>query len=119
MPGLLEGKATAITGGASGIGRAIALEYLRQGASVAVNHLGDASSNSQFESLVVEAKAGNRLIAVAGDISKPDTAQKLVSETVKAFGKLDVFVSNAGVCKFANFLEYVKASCSIEFDMAY
>jgi len=119
MPGLLEGKATAITGGASGIGRAITLEYLRQGASVAVNHLGDAWSNSQFESLLVEAKAGNRLIAVTGDISKPDTAKKLVSETVKAFGKLDVFVSNAGVCKFADFLEYVQARNTVEFVMAY
>jgi len=107
MPGLLEGKATAVTGAVSGIGRAIALEYLRQGASVAVNHLGDAWSISQFKSMVEEAKAGNRLVAVAGDISKPETARKLVEETVNAFGKLDVFVSNAGVCKFADFLEYV------------
>lgn len=107
MPGLLEGKATAITGAVSGIGRAIALEYLRQGASVAVNHLGDDWSNSHFKSMVEEAKAGNRLISVPGDISKPETAKELVAETIKAFGKIDVFVSNAGVCKFADFLQYV------------
>jgi L-rhamnose 1-dehydrogenase len=104
MPNLLETKATAITGAATGIGRAIALEYLRQGASVAVNHLGDEASAKHFNSLAEEAQAGTRLIEVAGDISKPETAERLVQETVKAFGKLDVFISNAGVCKFAEFL---------------
>jgi len=108
MPGLLEGKAAAITGAVSGIGRAIALEYLRQGASVAVNHLGDEWSENHFKSMVEEAKPGNRLISVPGDMSKPETAKKLIEETVKAFGKLDIFVSNAGVCKFADFLQYVQ-----------
>jgi L-rhamnose 1-dehydrogenase len=113
MPGLLEDKATAITGAVSGIGRAIALEYLRQGASVAVNHLGDEWSNNHFKSMATEANAGNRLISVPGDVSKPDTAKNLVAETVKAFGKIDVFVSNAGVCKFADFLQYVELADQI------
>lgn len=104
MSNLLIGKAAAITGAATGIGRAIALEYLKQGAFVAVNHLGDDASRKQFSSLAEEAQAGTRLIEVAGDISNPETAELLVKETVKAFGKLDVFISNAGVCKFADFL---------------
>jgi L-rhamnose 1-dehydrogenase len=104
MSKLLEGKAAAITGAATGIGRAIALEYLRQGASVAVNHFDDAASENQFKSLADEAQAGSKLIAIAGDISKPETAERLVAETVRAFGKLDIFVSNAGVCKFSEFL---------------
>jgi L-rhamnose 1-dehydrogenase len=108
MPGLLEGKAAAITGAVSGIGRAITLEYLRQGASVAVNHLGDEWSENHFKSMVEEAKLDHRLISVPGDISKPETAKKLIEETVKSFGKLDIFVSNAGVCKFADFLQYVR-----------
>jgi L-rhamnose 1-dehydrogenase len=104
MSKLLEGKVAAITGAATGIGRAIALEYLRQGASVAVNHFDDATSESQFQSLADEAQAGSKLIAVAGDISKPETAERLVAETIRAFGQLDIFVSNAGVCKFSEFL---------------
>ncbi|KAF2430194.1 L-rhamnose 1-dehydrogenase [Tothia fuscella] len=108
MSGLLAGKSAAITGAATGIGRAIVLEYLRQGASVAVNHLGDESSVKQFHSLTEEAQAGAKLIVVVGDISKQETADNLVNETVKAFGKLDIFVSNAGVCKFADFLTLEK-----------
>jgi len=108
MAKLLEGKAAAITGAVTGIGRAIALGYLQQGASVAVNHLDDEGSENHFKSLVKEAQAGSRLIAVAGDISNPETAKRLVDETVRAFGKLDIFVSNAGVCQFAEFLDLDK-----------
>lgn len=102
---LLANKVAAITGGATGIGRAIALEYLRQGAKVAINHFGDDKSVAQFESMLKEKPADAQLIAVPGDISKPETAKRLVDETVAKFGRLDVFVSNAGVCKFADFLE--------------
>lgn len=104
---LLVNKVAAITGGATGIGRAIALEYLRQGAKVAINHLGDEKSAAQFEQMLAEKPADGQLIAVPGDISKPETAKRLVDETVGAFGRLDVFVSNAGVCRFADFLECV------------
>jgi L-rhamnose 1-dehydrogenase len=109
--GLLKGKVAAITGGVTGIGRAIALEYLKQGASVAINHLDDESSQKQYADLVksVEANLGveasRRVISVPGDISKPETGQLLTDETVRKFGKLDVFVSNAGVCEFTEFLE--------------
>lgn len=46
-----------------------------------------------------------RFITVAGDISKPETGADFVAKIVEAFGRLDVFVSNAGVCQFAEFLE--------------
>jgi L-rhamnose 1-dehydrogenase len=105
MTGLLEGKAAAITGAVTGIGRAIALGYLAQGALVAVNHLGDPASEKHWETLKAEANVGERLIAVAGDISQPETGERLIKECVKAFGKLDIFVSNAGVCVFGEFLE--------------
>jgi L-rhamnose 1-dehydrogenase len=109
---LLVGKTAAITGGTTGIGRAIALEYIRQGANVAINHLDLPSDAHHKASLVAEAasirekdeKAG-KLIDVPGDVTKPETGKNLVEEAVKAFGKLDIFVSNAGVCQFAEFLE--------------
>ena len=106
MAELLKGKIAAITGGVSGIGRAIALEFLRQGASVAVNHLGDEWSEKHFESMSKEVPPGSALESVPGDISRKETAIALVQKTVETFGKLDIFVSNAGVCQFAEFLRY-------------
>ena len=114
MAQLLVGKSMAITGGVTGIGRAIVLGYLTQGANVAVNHLGDSRSSEQYKSLVEEAsEAGNRLIEVTGDVGNPETGKKLVSAVVEKWGRLDVFVSNAGICEFKEFLEYVSQSTRI------
>jgi L-rhamnose 1-dehydrogenase len=110
MAKLLDGKVAAITGGVTGIGKAIALEYVKHGANVAVNYYPDDKSAAQFEALIQEAGEYASLIGVAGDISKPETGQELVAKTVEKFGKLDIFVSNAGVCQFADFLRYVKTS---------
>jgi L-rhamnose 1-dehydrogenase len=105
MASLLSAKVAAITGGVTGIGRAIALAYVRQGASVAVNHLDGESSKRQFESMREElGELAEKLISVPGDITKPETAKNLVEAAVAAFGRLDVFVSNAGICQFAEFL---------------
>lgn len=105
----------AITGGVTGIGRAIALGYIAHGANVAVNHLGDPKSNSQFHSMLEEAaqslgskeEAQKRLAEVPGDVGDPATGKKLVGEVVSRWGRLDVFISNAGICEFKEFLEYV------------
>lgn len=103
MSKLLEGKVAAITGGVTGIGKAIAIEYVKHGASVAINYYPDEQSAKQFDAMTKEVDGG-ALIAVPGDVSKPETGQELVAKTVEAFGKLDIFVSNAGVCEFADFL---------------
>lgn len=109
---LLTGLTAAITGGTTGIGRAIALEFLRQGCNVAINHLNlpsDAHHVASLVSLAAEIKRdepeAGRLIEVAGDVSKPETGKELVERAVGEFGGLDVFVSNAGVCQFAEFLD--------------
>lgn len=133
LPQLLVGKVAAITGGLTGIGRvrimnspnmlrlltiqAIALEYLRHGAKVSVNHLGDSNEDALLESMNKDAneitrpqeqgQEKKRFLTVAGDITQPDTGKEFIAKTVEAFGRLDVFVSNAGVCKFEEFLEYV------------
>jgi L-rhamnose 1-dehydrogenase len=79
---------------------------------VAVNHLGLPSDAHLKESLVEEARKikaegadAGELIEVKGDVTVPETGKLLVEETVKTWGRLDIFVSNAGVCKFAEFLE--------------
>lgn len=109
---LLASKTAAITGGTTGIGRAITLGFLTQGCNVAVNHLGLASDAKHLSSLLEEAKAikekdagAGELIEVQGDISSPETGKELVAKAVERWGGLDVFVSNAGVCKFAEVLE--------------
>ncbi|EME46314.1 hypothetical protein DOTSEDRAFT_86898 [Dothistroma septosporum NZE10] len=104
MVQLLPGKVAAITGAATGIGKAIAIDYIRHGASVAVNYYPDDKSKQQFENLKKEIGADDKLIGVAGDITEPETGQTLVKQTVEKFGRLDIFVSNAGVCQFADFL---------------
>lgn len=62
------------------------------------------------QAVISELNNGNstdkQVITVAGDISKPETGADFVAKIVEAFGRLDVFVSNAGVCQFAEFLEY-------------
>lgn len=104
--GLLAGKVAAITGGLTGIGRAIALQYLQEGAKVAINYFGGPSDEALLKKLRTEvAEHSSCFLVVAGDISKPETSQRLVRQTVAAFGRLDIFVSNAGVCQFAEFLE--------------
>ena len=108
MAGLLVGKSAAITGGVTGIGRAIAIGFLKQGASVTVNHMDDESSRKHFASLVEEAGGRSaKLQAVAGDIGRRETGQSLVNSAAKTFGGIDVFVANAGISQFRDFLSYV------------
>lgn len=114
LPQLLVGKVAVVTGGLTGIGRAIAVEYLRHGAKVAINHLGGPNEGPLLEALRKEVAeitgpGEHRFIAVAGDISKPETGTDLVAKTVEVFGRLDVFVNNAGVCQFAEFLELTRS----------
>lgn len=114
---LLAGKTAIITGGTTGIGRAICLEYLRQGCNVAVNHLDLEKDRPHLESLISEAEhlrahpeAGQAVGSLAhlpGDVTDPATGTRLVSFALESFGtqRLDVCVSNAGICTFAEFLD--------------
>ena len=101
--GLLQGKTFLITGGSAGIGRATAIEAARQGADVAINYIGD---DSLAETCVSEIEAlGRKAIAVKGDVAQHETAGAFVSAAIAALGRVDVFVSNAGICPFHAFLD--------------
>lgn len=91
--GKLAGKAAVITGGDSGIGRAVALAFAREGADVLISYLseeGDAKETAR----VVEA-AGRKCVMVPGDISEEAHCQAIIDRAVKAFGKVDILVNNA------------------------
>jgi glucose 1-dehydrogenase len=91
----LAGKAAVVTGGDSGIGHAISLELGRQGAAVTVNyHKDEAAAKATVDAIT---SAGGRAQAVQGDVSSIADLQSLVDATVKAFGRLDVMVNNAGM----------------------
>ena len=92
--GKLAGKAALITGGDSGIGRAVAVLYAREGADVAISYLPDEESDAAETRAAVEAE-GRTCLAVPGDVSDPNFCRMLVERTVDELGKLDILVSNA------------------------
>lgn len=100
---LLEGKSVLVTGGSTGIGRAAAIGAARHGANVAINY---ASSDDKAASCIAEIEAlGQKGLAVKGDVARPETATDFVAKAVEAFGRVDVLVSNAGICPFHAFLD--------------
>lgn len=93
--GKLMGKVAIITGGDSGIGRAVAVGFAKEGAAVVIvyyNEEKDAQETKEF----IE-RIGGTCILISGDIKEPDFCDKIVEETVKRFGKIDILVNNAGV----------------------
>ena len=100
---LLENKVVLITGASRGIGRATAIEAARQGANVAINTYKDEAVAAE---VVAEIGAlGRKAIVVDADVALPDSATTFVNAAVEAFGRVDVFVSNAGICPFHAFLD--------------
>jgi NAD(P)-dependent dehydrogenase (short-subunit alcohol dehydrogenase family) len=89
----LKGKVALITGGDSGIGRAVAVLFAREGADVAILHL--AESRDAAETIKAVEAEGARCIALAGDVRDKTFCRKAVKETVKTLGRLDVLVNNA------------------------
>jgi NAD(P)-dependent dehydrogenase (short-subunit alcohol dehydrogenase family) len=92
--GRLEGKSAIITGGDSGIGRAVALAFAREGADVLISYLQEEEPDAQETAQVVE-ESGKKAVKVPGDISEESQCQALVQRAVDEFGKIDVLVNNA------------------------
>jgi NAD(P)-dependent dehydrogenase (short-subunit alcohol dehydrogenase family) len=92
--GRLEGKKAIITGGDSGIGRAVALAFAREGADVLISYLSEEEPDALETARVVE-EAGKRAIKAPGDISEESQCQAVVQRAVDEFGQIDVLVNNA------------------------
>src|SRR3954449_2874564 len=91
--GRLTDRVAIVTGGDSGIGRAVAIAFAREGADVVVSYLEEQSDAEETAGWVE--KAGRRCVLVPGDLSKPDQCRQLVATTVDNFGRVDILVSNA------------------------
>lgn len=91
--GKLEGFGALITGGDSGIGRAVAVLFAREGADVAIGYL-DEHEDAEATRAAVE-REGRKAILLPGDVADPDYARSAVRQTLEAFGRLDVLVNNA------------------------
>ena len=98
--GWLEGKVALITGGGSGIGRALVERFLEEGASVGV------LERSVDKARELQEKFGDNIVVVQGDVTQLEDNERAVAETVRAFGKLDTFIGNAGIFDF--FTEFTK-----------
>jgi NAD(P)-dependent dehydrogenase (short-subunit alcohol dehydrogenase family) len=91
--GRLAGKAAIITGGDSGIGRAVAIAFAREGADVLISYLNEDDDARETARWVEE--AGRKAVLVPGDIANPAHCNAIVDKAIEAFGRLDVLVNNA------------------------
>ncbi len=92
---LLKNKAAIVTGGNSGIGKAIVLELAKEGANIAVDYVSHPDATEELERQV--AALGDQVIGIDADVSKVADLKSLIDATVKAFGRLDIMVNNAGI----------------------
>ncbi|KAJ7786273.1 hypothetical protein B0H16DRAFT_1657652 [Mycena metata] len=114
---LVSNKIVCITGASRGIGRGCALEFAKHGASGLVLHYyGDEETEREIRTLKEEIEnpatypQNPKVVIVPGDIADPGTSSKIVEIAVQTFQRIDVLVSNAGICPFAEFLSMPHAT---------
>ncbi|MCY1691610.1 SDR family oxidoreductase [Exiguobacterium sp. SL14] len=92
--GKLTGKVALITGGDSGIGRAVAVAYAKEGANVAIVYLNEGKDAEKTKSLIEG--YGVKALKIAKDVSQPENAQEIIDLVITEFGQLNILVNNAG-----------------------
>jgi glucose 1-dehydrogenase len=100
----LRDKVAVVTGSGTGIGQAIAVAFAAEGASVVVDYVGKTEVSE--ETLGKISGVGGKSLGVDADISSPEDVARLIQKTVETFGKLDIFVNNAGIEKKFAFVDF-------------
>ncbi len=93
--GKLVGKVAIITGGDSGIGKAVAIAFAREGADVLISYLNDKEDEDALDTAWYVEEAGRKCVLVKGDISKEVNCKKIINKAIQSFGKIDILVNNA------------------------
>lgn len=106
--GRLAGKSALVTGGDSGIGRAVAVAFAKEGADVAIGYLPEEEEDAKETMAVIEA-AGRKAVAIPGDLNDASYCGPLIERTAKELGKMDVLVNNAALQKYFKDLEEITA----------
>ncbi len=91
--GKMTDKVAVITGGDSGIGRAVAIAFAREGADVVISYLSEDGDAKEVAGLVED--AGRKALLISGDVSQPQHCRDIIARTVEEFGRVDVLVNNA------------------------
>jgi NAD(P)-dependent dehydrogenase (short-subunit alcohol dehydrogenase family) len=107
--GKLEGKVALVTGGDSGIGRAVAYLYAREGADVAIVHLPEEQQDADVTRQAIE-EAGRKCLDMPGDLTDPAFCKEAIERTVRELGRLDILVSNAAWQTRTKSIEEVRAA---------
>jgi glucose 1-dehydrogenase len=100
----LENKVAVITGSATGIGQAMAIRMASEGAAIVVDYVG--SPDTPKDTVQKIEAAGGKVLAIMADVSQPDHVAQLIQQTVQQFGRLDIFVNNAGIEYKSPFVDF-------------
>jgi len=104
---LLKNKVAIVTGGNSGIGKAVALALAKEGANITIDYVSHPDATDELEKSI--AALGDQAIGVDADVSRVADLERLIAATVKAFGRLDIMVNNAGVETRTSILDTTEA----------
>ncbi len=112
--GKLVNKIAIITGGDSGIGKAVAIAFAREGADVVISYLADRETKDAKDTAKYVEAAGRKALLIEGDIRKESHCKKIISQTVKEFGRIDILINNAAFQMARNSIEEISSAEWVE-----
>ena len=99
---LLDGKVALVTGASRGIGRAVAIELAKEGATVAINYAGNVVAAEEVKNIITD--MGGKAMIVQADVSDEQAASEMVEKVIAEFGQIDILVNNAGITRDGLFI---------------